>query len=181
MTRAHRLSFVIAATLTLTFFVERVAADFSGPYTFAPDDGIYAPGRLHGGTFAVGTWTMSATLSPNWHNSYMIARANEFRFDTEGAEMDGNFNENISLTNVIAASGLLSFDYSVSFIKPSSPSSGDVAGYTINGQLTVLPEGTGSVEIAVNQGVDVSDLVIAGDVSRLKPGSRVRVAASVDP
>ena len=35
-------------------------------------------------------------------------------------------------------------------------------------------------EIAVNQGVGVSDLVITGDVSRLKPGSRVRVAASVD-
>jgi RND family efflux transporter MFP subunit len=35
-------------------------------------------------------------------------------------------------------------------------------------------------EIAVNQGVDVIDLVIAGDVSRLKPGSRVRVPASVD-
>jgi RND family efflux transporter MFP subunit len=35
-------------------------------------------------------------------------------------------------------------------------------------------------EIAVNQGVDVSDLVITGDVSRLKPGSRVRVPDSVD-
>jgi len=33
-------------------------------------------------------------------------------------------------------------------------------------------------EIAVNQGVEVGDLVIAGEVSRLKPGSRVRVAAS---
>jgi len=34
-------------------------------------------------------------------------------------------------------------------------------------------------EIAVNQGVEVGDLVIAGEVSRLKPGSRVRVAASI--
>ena len=34
-------------------------------------------------------------------------------------------------------------------------------------------------EIAVHQGVNVSDLVIADDVSRLKPGSRVRVAAAV--
>jgi len=34
-------------------------------------------------------------------------------------------------------------------------------------------------QIAVDQGVGVSDLVIFGDMSRLKPGSRVRVAASV--
>jgi RND family efflux transporter MFP subunit len=34
-------------------------------------------------------------------------------------------------------------------------------------------------EIAVHQGVNVSDLVIADDVSRLKPGSRVRVAVAV--
>ena len=33
--------------------------------------------------------------------------------------------------------------------------------------------------IAVEQGVEVSDLVIVGDVSRLKPGNRVRIAASV--
>jgi hypothetical protein len=152
--RVPHLAFLVAAILTMMFSAQRVSADFSGPYTFAPDDGLYTPSNLPSGSFtmSVGTWTLSGAISPNWENNYMIAHADEFRFDTGGSKMDGNFNENISLTHIIAASGLLSFDYSVSFIQPNSQFSGDVAGYTINGQLTFLPEGTGSVAIAVSQG-----------------------------
>jgi hypothetical protein len=148
---AYRLAFLF---LVLTVFARNASADFSGPYTFAPDDGLYTPSRLPTGSFTmpVGTWTLSGTISPNWENGYMIAQANEFRFDTGPAKMDGNFFEEISLTHTIAASGILSFDYSVSLGSPYSPSSGDVAGYKINGQLTVLPAGTGTVSVAVNQG-----------------------------
>jgi RND family efflux transporter MFP subunit len=52
------------------------------------------------------------------------------------------------------------------------------AGRTIRQEIKL--GGAQNDDIAVNQGVDVSDRVITGDVSRLKPGSRVRVPASVD-
>jgi len=152
---AHRFAAaIVAATLMFTVSAQRVSADFSGPYTFAPDDGLYTSSRLPSGSFtmSVGTWTLSGTISPNWENGYMIAQASEFRFDTGPAKMDGNVFEEISLTHTIAASGILSFDYSVSLGSPYSPSSGDVAGYKINGQLTVLPAGTGTVSVAANQG-----------------------------
>lgn len=147
-----------------TFSVRLSLADFSGPYTFSPDDGLYTSSKLPSGNFnmSVGTWTLSGTISPNWENTYMIVTADEFRFDTGGSKMDGNFFENVSLTHVIAASGLLSFDYAVSFIQPNSQFSGDVAGYTINGQLTILPEGTGSGAIAINQGDTFGFYVAAG-------------------
>jgi len=151
--RVYRFTFLVVAILTLILSEHRASADFSGLYTFAPDDGLYTPSRLPTGSFtmSVGTWTLSGTISPNWENGYMIAQTSEFRFDTGPAKMDGNFFEEISLTHTIAASGILSFDYSVSLGSPYSPSSGDVAGYKINGQLTVLPAGTGTVSVAVNQ------------------------------
>lgn len=150
----HRFASLVAAILTLMLFANRAVADFSGPYTFAPDEGLYTPSRLPSGNFtmSLGTWTLSGTLSQfNWENTYMIAGADEFRFDTGPSKMNGNFFENISLTQTIPLSGLISFDYSVSLVKPSA-GAGDVVGYTINGQLTVLPEGIGSVNVLVNQG-----------------------------
>jgi hypothetical protein len=151
--RIDRFAILAAGILAVIFFPQRATADFSGPYTFAPNDGLYTTSRFPPGNFttSVGTWTLSGMINFNWENTYMIAQTDEFRFDTGSSKMDGNFYENISLTNTIAASGLLSFDYSVSFVQPYGPS-GDVVGYTIDGQLTVLPSGTGSVHIAVNQG-----------------------------
>jgi hypothetical protein len=82
----------------------------------------------------------------------MITVPSEFYFDTGSPMSDGSYFENISLTHTIAASGMLSFGYAVSFSSHYSPFSGDVAGYTINGAFTALPAGPGSVDITVNQG-----------------------------
>jgi hypothetical protein len=155
--RVKPFASLVAAVLTLMLFAHRASADFSGPYTFAPNEGLITPSQFPVGQFMfnVGTWTLSGTTSPaffNGYGPYMQAVQTEFYFDTGSPRSDGNYFEEISLTHTIAASGMLSFDYSVSLGSPYSPLSGDVAGYKIDGDLTVLPVGTGSVNVSVNQG-----------------------------
>jgi hypothetical protein len=152
------VSFAVAG-LAVVFLARPVAADFSGPYTFAPNEGGYFPWQFPNGTnftMAVGTWTLTATIDPVFRSTFyptMIDMPDRFYFNTGPPNMSGfSHFEDISLTHAIAADGILSFDYSISLGTSFAPGTFDVAGYTINGSLTVLPAGTGSVSVPVNEG-----------------------------
>jgi hypothetical protein len=62
----NRFTPFAAVILMLTFFPHRVSADFSGAYTFAPNEGSRYPSQFPVGDFTlnVGTWALSGSISP---------------------------------------------------------------------------------------------------------------------
>ena len=148
--RTYRLASIFAS-ITLALLTHRACADFSGPYA-VPQGGIFLPNNLPAVT-AVGSWTLLNSTTYAYPNAYLLTYSTALYFNTGISirHYGGDF-QDLQLTTTIAASGMVSFDYSISLFTTGPFSAVNYAGYTLNGALVKLPAGTGSVNLPVNSG-----------------------------
>lgn len=148
----YRFASVIAAISILVFSATRVSADFSGPYA-VPQNGVFFPDHYTSAT-AVGAWTLTSSYTPAaYPDTYLLTNPDKITFNT-GIAMDHNSSDfdDIQLSNVIAADGILSFDYSLSLTATGAAEGFNYGGYFLNGVLVKLSNGTGSVSVPVSSG-----------------------------
>src|ERR1700730_14620261 len=98
----------LATIFFVALFAATVQADFSGPYTFAPDEGVtYPSGFPQGVQFsrAVGTWTLSGKIDGIFFTNfspYVDAVPSEFYFNLgppEPVSTNTYYSGEISLTH----------------------------------------------------------------------------------
>jgi len=157
------------------FLAERVPADFSGPYA-VPDPGLFFPNNLPNrpAVTPVGTWTLSvdSSLPLAFPNSYITTHSSNVVLNT-GTDFNHGFDSlELQLTNTIVADGTLSFDYVLDLLATGPAAVWNFGGYIVNGVVTNLPAGTGSVTLPVSAG-DIIGFDVYGSVTCIQclPGN----------
>jgi hypothetical protein len=147
---AHCFPKAVLSIFVAAFLCNIVRADFSGPYA-VPEGGIFFPNDLSSAT--VGAWELKTTSTYTYANAYLFTHSNEIDFNTGISNLEalGVFMD-ITLTTVIPADGILSFDYSVTLLTTGFFDDVNYAGYLLDGVLTKLPAGSGAVSVPVSSG-----------------------------
>jgi hypothetical protein len=150
--RKHAVASAFLATLAVVFFARRADADFSGPY--AVPHRVYQAQNLPADT-QVGAWNLhqSGFETISYGAGIIQTDSTGITFDT-GATLDHSFSPSLDwqFTNTIPATGILSFDYSLS-LQATGPASGwNYGGYLLDGVLVKLPAGTGFIVVPVQAG-----------------------------
>lgn len=160
-TKSRRAGLGFLAIVALMFLSQPMRADFIPPY------GVPTRGYLLNTSpqsFQVGTWTLttSGTDTSTYANAYLNASPTEVSFDT-GVTIEQGFQAELSiaLTNTIAATGMLSFDYSLTLRQTAYLPGANYGAYTLDGTVFKLQPGTGSIDIPVVAGENFGFLVYA--------------------
>src|ERR1700730_19428858 len=138
--RTYRLASTFAS-ITLALLTHRAWADFSGPYA-VPKEEIFLPTNLPAVT-AVGSWTLLNSTTYAYPNAYLLTYSTALYFNTGISirHYGGDF-QDLQLTPTIAASGRVSFDYSVSLFTTGALSAVKYCGFTLNGDVAIKPIGS---------------------------------------
>ena len=141
------------AILALTFFPQQLKADFIPPYDVP--QGFVQPFNLSSGSVTpVGSWTLQINGTPSDYTGSLFQTNPAQVFFSTGVSIIHSFTPavDLQLTHPILASGTLSFDYSLSLRATGSAAGWNYGGYLLDGVLTQLPTGTGSVTLPVKAG-----------------------------
>jgi hypothetical protein len=151
----HPVRLGLLVIVTLTFFPRQLNADFIPPYG-VPDPGIFIPNNLPNrpSVTPVGTWTLSvdSSLPGAFPYSLIQTRSSQVVINTGIDLHHGPDSLELQFTHPILATGTVSFDYSLSLLATGPAAGWNFAGYLLDGALTKLPAGTGSINVPVNAG-----------------------------
>ena len=151
----------LLAPLVFSLLLSTAAADFSEPYAVPSPAFAYNLGSSPS-SFPVGTWTLLQNKDVAFFMPVFYGNPSEINFDTSASTADtADHSYEIQFLHTIEATGLLSFNYTITFPN-ASMFSVDQAGYTLDGVLTLLPAGSGSVSIPVDGGDTFGFYVRAG-------------------
>lgn len=147
-----KLRILAFGLLAVPFFPQQLKADFIPPYD-VPDPGLRAPLQNWPTTLSLGSWTLNRSSNGDFGMPYITTSASSVTIYT-GSSVEHSFSTyfDIQFTHPILATGILSFDYSLALRAPGGPSSWNFGGYLLDGVLTKLPAGTGSVTLPVRAG-----------------------------
>jgi hypothetical protein len=141
---------IAAASLLMLSSLASSLADFTGPYALPSSAKpiSYNSGRP---PLRVDAWTLQTDgNSAVYSFPYVIVSSAEVDFYTGLATTAYSGNHMAAeLTNTIAGNGLLTFDYSLAF-EPGLGGAG--GGYILDGLMTKLAAGTGTVSVPVEGG-----------------------------
>jgi hypothetical protein len=153
---------VLLGLIAFILQLRSATADFSGPYA-VPSPGFGYNLQSSPSSFSVGTWTLLQNKDLSFPMPVFYGNSSQVSFDTSAsvARSFGHSYE-IQLVNTVQATGLLSFNYTITFPN-ASMFSNDQAGYTLDGVLTLLPADSGSVNIPVGAGDIFGFYIKAGD------------------
>jgi len=152
-TKWRNIGFGLLAILVLIFLPRQVNADFIPPYD-VPQGFIQPFIHSSGAVIPVGSWTLQVNGTPADYTGSLFQTSPSQVFFSTGVSFFRGFGPvlDLQLTHPILASGTLSFDYSLS-LRATGPAAGwNYGGYLLDGDLTQLPTGTGSVTLPVKTG-----------------------------
>jgi hypothetical protein len=139
--------------LALTLIPLQLRADFIPPY--GVPHGFLQPFKfLDGSVTPVGSWTLKTSGTPfDYTGSLIQTDPSQVSFSTGTSfERGASFSLDLQFTHTIIASGTVSFDYSLSLRATGAAVGWNFGGYLLDGVLTKLPTGTGSINVLVNAG-----------------------------
>jgi len=149
----HPVRLGLLVILTLTFFPRQLSADFIPPYG-VPHGFLQPFNFLDGSVRPVGSWTLKTSGTPfDYTGSLIQTDPSQVSFSTGTSFQRGtSFSLDLQFTHTIIASGTVSFDYSLSLRATGAAAGLNFGGYLLDGVLTKLPTGTGSINVPVNAG-----------------------------
>jgi hypothetical protein len=146
--------FGVFAILALTFLPRQVRADFIPPYDVPT--GFLLPFNLANASVTPdGSWTLHESGTPLEYGGSMIQTSpSQISFNTSIAVFhDLSASLDLQFTHPVVSTGILTFDYSLSLQETTGPFAGwNYGGYILDGVLTKLSAGTGSVSLRVKSG-----------------------------
>ena len=150
----HRVWLALVAALTLTSFSRQLKADFIPPYDVP--HGFLSPFTLANGSLTpFGSWTLQTLGTPPVYASSLVQSPDpsQVYIQTGISVLHGvQYSLDLQLTHPIVASGTLSFDYTLSLLATGPAAGWNYGGYLLDGVLTKLSAGTGSVSVPVRAG-----------------------------
>ena len=141
------------ALLALTVLPQQLNADFIPPYDVPT--GFLRPFTLANGSMTpFGSWTLQTLGTPDAYAiSLLQTNPSQIYIQTGIALPHGpQYSLDLQFTHSIVASGTLSFDYTLSLLATGVAAGWNFGGYLLDGVLTQLPAGTGSVSVPVRAG-----------------------------
>lgn len=151
--KVRNIHFALAITLALTFLSQQLEADFIPPYDVP--QGFLRPFTLANGSVTpFGSWTLQTSGTPSVYAISLVqADPSQVYIQTGIAALHGIYSLDLQLAHTILGTGVLSFDYSLSLVQTIAPTAPwNFGGYLLDGVLTQLPAGTGSVSLPVRAG-----------------------------
>jgi hypothetical protein len=145
-----KTSFIIL--LVLGILSCSALGDFVGAYELPTTTLIFSGDRPSPNPLPVGTWNFSDTGSGAGFGSTTLGVSSTSVIMDTGFSTQMDAESTLQLLHPIVSSGTLAFDYQIAFLKSNDPITGDEAGYTLNGVLTLLPQGLGTVTLPVTEG-----------------------------
>lgn len=142
------------AVFVLGIFSQQLKADFIPPYDVS--QAFVQPFNFPSGlVLPIGSWTLQASGTPDVYvNSFVQTNPSQLVLQTGPAILHGSqYALELQFTHTILGTGTLSFDYSLSLQETTGIFAGwNHGGYILDGVLTQLPAGTGSVSLSVMAG-----------------------------
>jgi hypothetical protein len=151
--RARKIGLCLFAILGLMLVPLELRADFIPPYG-VPQGFLQPFNFLDGSVRPVGSWTLKTSGTPfDYTGSLIQTDPSQVSFRTGTSfERGASFSLDLQFTHTIIASGTVSFDYSLSLRATGAAAGWNFGGYLLDGVLTKLPTGTGSINVPVNAG-----------------------------
>ncbi|HJT46135.1 MAG TPA: hypothetical protein VJ721_07680, partial [Chthoniobacterales bacterium] len=138
----------------LALFSTHLRADFIPPYDVP--QGFERPYTLSSGSVtSIGSWTLQTLGTPQvYTGSLVLTDPSQISLQTGASFAQGfQYALDLQFAHEILSTGTLSFDYSLSLEETIGiPAGWNHGGYILDGVLTQLPAGTGSISLAVKAG-----------------------------
>jgi len=150
--RLHRAAYAFVAIVALPL-VSESRADFIAPYD-VPTGFVQPHNFPDGAVIPVGSWTLNVSGDPLLYGISLVqTNPSQVSLTTGIPVLHGSYFLDLQFTHTILGTGTLSFDYSLSLQETTGIAAGwNSGGYVLDGVLTQLPAGTGSVTLPVNAG-----------------------------
>ena len=154
-TKLRKLWSGFLAVFVLTIFSQQLKADFIPPYDMP--QGFLRPFTLANGSVTpFGSWSLQTVGTPDVYAISLVQSTDpsQVYIQTGASVLHGaQYSLDLQLTHTILGTGTLSFDYSLSLRETTGFAAGwNFGGYMLDGILTQLAAGTGSVAVPVRAG-----------------------------